>query len=434
MSSDQQSADALTGFRQFFALERDVLVLSVAMFGFALAFQTTRQYIAQYLSVLGAGAFVIGLYGSVGNVLQAIYPYPGGAFSDRIGSRYALTAFGVLSTIGFVIWLFAPAIGAFSLGGVMIPAWIWVFVGLVFVLAWKSLGLGATFAIVRQSVPPERLATGFASTETFRRSGFFLGLLIAAGLFALTADFLGGFRTILVLAVGLGIIVTIIQHVRYDASEDTIGKEFEGISQVIEDVRSMPAELRPLLVGDTLIRFANGMVYVFFVLVITQILEVGITLGGWRFGPAAFFGLLLALELGVALLTMVPTAKLASRVGLKPVVAGSFFVYAVFPVLLIHAPANPLVLGLLFAFSGLRFAGLPSHKALIVGPAEAETGGRVSGSYYLIRNTIVIPSAVVGGWLYGTDPTLAFSVATVIGLLGVSYFAVFGEEFRAYAS
>lgn len=434
MSSDQRSPDTFAGFRQFFALEPDVLVLSVATFGFALAFQTTRQYIAQYLSVLGAGAFVIGLYGTVGNILQAIYPYPGGAFSDRVGSRYALTAFGVLSTIGFAFWLFAPTIGTLSLGGVSIPAWIWVFVGLFFVLAWKSLGLGATFAIVRQSVPPERLATGFASTETFRRSGFFLGLLVISGVFALTADFLGGFQTILVLAVIVGAVATLIQHVRYNASEDTLGKEFAGVSQLVSDLRSLPSELRPLLIGDTLIRFANGMVYVFFVLVITQILNVGITVFGQRFGPAAFFGLLLALELGVALLTMAPTAKIAQRVGLKPVIAGSFFVYAIFPVLLINAPANALVLGILFAFSGLRFAGLPAHKALIVGPAEAETGGRISGSYYLLRNIIVIPSAVVGGWLYGMSPTLAFSVATVIGLVGVGYFAVFGEEFAAYAS
>lgn len=244
MSDQQQSPDTFTGFRQFFALEPDVLVLSVAMFGFALAFQTTRQYIAQYFYVLGAGASVVGLYGTVGNILQAIYPYPGGTLSDRIGSRYALTAFGVLSTIGFAFWVFAPVLGTLSIAGVTIPAWIWIFVGLFFVLAWKSLGLGATFAIVRQSVPPDRLATGFASTETFRRSGFFLGLLIAAGLFAVTTDFLGGFQTILVLAIIIGAAATLAQHFRYDASEDTIGKEFTGVSQVVGDLRSMPSTLR----------------------------------------------------------------------------------------------------------------------------------------------------------------------------------------------
>jgi MFS family permease len=428
------SFDIFDSFRQFFALERDVLVLSVAMFGFALAFQTTRQYIPEYLKVLGASSFVVGVYGTLGNLIQAIYPYPGGAFSDRIGTRLALTVFGVLSTIGFAIWLIAPSLGMFSFLGVTVPAWIWIFIGLFFVLAWKSLGLGATFALVRQSVPPERLATGFASTETFRRSGFFLGLLLATGVLAVTAQFAIGFRVILAFAVVIGMAATIAQHVRYDASEDTLGKELEGVEQIIGDLRSMPSELRPLLIGDTLVRFANGMVYVFFVLVITRFRSVGVTIFGWRFDPAAFFGLLLALELGVALVTMVPTAMIARRVGLKPVIAGSFLVYAVFPVLLINAPANALVLGLLFAFSGLRFAGLPAHKALIVGPAEAETGGRVTGSYYLLRNIVVIPSAAVGGWLYATSPTLAFTAASVVGLIGVGYFSVFGKEYAAYTS
>jgi len=141
---------------------------------------------------------------------------------------------------------------------------------------------------------------------------------------------------------------------------------------------------------------------------------------------------------------MAPSAAIAERVGLKPVVAAGFAVYAIFPILLISAPASATVLVVLFAFSGVRFAGLPAHKALIVGPAENDTGGRVTGSYYLLRNTIVIPSGAIGGALYGGvpnpaggqlfagSPTLAFAVATVIGLLGTGYFLVFGREFEAY--
>jgi len=130
--------------------------------------------------------------------------------------------------------------------------------------------------------------------------------------------------------------------------------------------------------------------------------------------------------------SMVPVARLADRVGLKPVVALGFAVYALFPVLLVNAPANPWVVGLLFAFSGLRFAGLPAHKALIVGPAEQNTGGRVTGAYYLVRNTVVIPSALVGGWLYDAySPELAFGLATVVGLVGTGLFLVFGTRFSA---
>jgi MFS family permease len=441
--------DLLDPFRQFFSLRRDVLVLSLAMFAFSLGFQMTNRYVPEYLSALGASAFVIGLFGTVGNVIGAVYPYPGGRLSDRIGSRVALTLFGLLSSLGFAVWLVAPTLGTVTVAGVVLEPWIWIFVGLFLAQAWKSFGLGATFAIVKQSVPPDRLARGFASTEVFRRSAFLIGPLIAAGVIQYFADFTVSFQYVLAVALLFAVVATALQHVLYDASEDTLGKEFEDIREVVDDLRTLPPELRPLLVSDTLVRFANGMVYVFFVIVITQFLEVGLDVGPLSLSPAAFFGVLLAIEMLIALVSMPPAARAAERVGLKPVVALGFLVYAVFPVLLISVPADtpltaPLVVAL-FAFSGLRFAGLPAHKALIVGPAERDTGGRVSGSYYLVRNAVVIPSAALGGLIYGgfavptTDiafagsPPLAFGLATAIGLVGVVYFALFGEEYAAYA-
>jgi len=337
-----------------------------------------------------------------------------------------------------------------TLGGITIQPWIWVFVGLILAQAWKSFGLGATYAIVKQSVSPDRLARGFASTETFRRSAFLLGPVLAAGLLALHPEFTVSFRYVVGVAVVFGAVGTAIQHFLYDASGDTFGDSFEGIAQIREDLRSLPPALRPLLIGDTLVRFANGMVYVFFIIVVTDFLEVGVTttlpvVGGVDLSPPAFFGVLLGIEMAIALLVMAPSAAMAERVGLKPVVATGFAVYAIFPILLISAPANATVLVVLFAISGIRFAGLPAHKALIVGPAKAGAGGRITGSYYLLRNLIVIPSAVIGGALYGgvPDPTgpgqlltgsplLAFGLATAVGIVGTGYFLVFGKEFEAY--
>ncbi|MBC9987640.1 MFS transporter [Haloferax sp. AS1] len=427
------AVDSFDSFRQFIGLERDVLVLSVAMFAFSLSFQMTGRYVPEYLRVLGAGATVVGLYGSVGNLIGALYPYPGGALSDRLGSRLSLTLFGTLSSAGFLFWFVAPQVPEVTLAGVSLEPWLWIFVGLFLTQAWKSFGLGATFAIVKQSVPPERLAMGFASTEIFRRIGFLLGPLIAAALLAATATFVEGFRYVLIVAAAFGIVATVAQHLLYDAGEDSLGRSFEGLAQLRDDLRSLPETLRPLLVADTLIRFANGMVYVFFVIVVTEFLEVGFTGFGVSLRPDAFFGVLLGVEMVVALLTKLPVSKLAERTGLKPVVALGFSVYAMFPVLLIFAPADQWVVVALFAFSGLRFAGLPAHKALIVGPAERNAGGRVTGAYYLVRNTIVIPSAALGGWLYARDPTLAFSVASLVGAVGVVYFALRGKEFAAYA-
>ncbi|MEF8799641.1 MAG: MFS transporter [Halolamina sp.] len=447
MAGDERRFDIFDAYRQFFSLEPDVLVLSVAMLAFSLGFQMTGRYIPEYLRVMGAGAGVIGLYGSVGNLIGAVYPYPGGALSDRIGSRVALTGFAVLTTLGFTLWWLAPVLGAVNVARFTVPVWGWVFLGLFLAQAWKSFGLGATFAIVKQSVPPDRLAMGFASTEIFRRVGFLLGPLFAAAILANAVGFLDGFRNVLVVGIAFAAIATVTQHYLYDASDDTIGDSFEGLAGIKRDLAAMPETLKPLLVADTLIRFANGMVYVFFVVVVTQYLSVGFDGFGISLSPAAFFGVLLGVEMVIAILTKAPVSKLAEYTGLKPVVGFGFVVYAVFPVMLINAPTEQWTLVGLFAFSGLRFAGLPAHKALIVGPAEQDTGGRVTGTYYLLRNTVVIPSAAVGGWLYGSDwtfalpagptvtagPALSFGLATAVGLVGVAYFALFGEEFEAYA-
>jgi MFS family permease len=441
MSREQVTVDAeetgpLDTFQQFFSLQRDVLVLSLAMFAFSLGFQMTNRFLSEYLVFLGATGVVVGIWGTFGNVIGAVYPYYGGVVSDRVGSRYALTVFGLLSAVGFGIWLAAAFINPIDLGVVTIEPWVWVFVGLLLAQCWKSFGIGGHYAIVKQATEPNRLARGFASTETFRRTAFLLAPLIVAVLVA--DEFMPGFLWVLVIGIVVAVLGTAIQHVMYEADADSVGKEFDGFGQIVDDLRALPEPLRPLLVADTFVRFANGMVYVFFILVITQMMEIGWTVtlpavGAVDLAPAAFFGVLTGIEMLVALLTMAPAAKLAERVGLKPVVGFGFFIYAAFPVMLIFAPESVPILIALFAFSGLRFAGLPAHKALIVGPAERGSCGRVTGSYYFVRGAIVIPSGLLGGllWEYAT-PETAFTIASVVGILGVVYFAVFGKEFEAY--
>ena len=59
-----------------------VLVLSLAMFAFSLGFQMTSRFLPEYMVALGASGFVVGLFGTVGNIISAVFPYPGGAISD----------------------------------------------------------------------------------------------------------------------------------------------------------------------------------------------------------------------------------------------------------------------------------------------------------------------------------------------------------------
>jgi hypothetical protein len=56
-----EAAGPLDAFRQFFALQRDVLVLSLAMFAFSLGFQMTNRFLPEYMVALGGVAYEVSL-------------------------------------------------------------------------------------------------------------------------------------------------------------------------------------------------------------------------------------------------------------------------------------------------------------------------------------------------------------------------------------
>ena len=80
---------------------------------------------------------------------------------------------------------------------------------------------------------------------------------------------------------------------------------------------------------------------------------------------------------------------------------------------------------------GSEFFGFDTvHSAGV--PKSSSGGGRATGTYYLLRNIVVIPSAALGGYLWEfVDPEVAFTVAA-IGVVGPGYFLLSGEEFEAY--
>jgi len=107
-------------------LERNLVVVSVAMLLLALGEQLWKRFLPKYLEALGAPIRAIGLFGTCENVVDGLYQYPGGWIADRYGRRHALLLFVALATIGYVVYWAAPS-------------WPFVFVGLVLALAWSSM-------------------------------------------------------------------------------------------------------------------------------------------------------------------------------------------------------------------------------------------------------------------------------------------------------
>ena len=83
---------------------------------------------------------------------------------------------------------------------------------------------------------------------------------------------------------------------------------------------------------------------------------------------------------------------------------------------------------LAFVVAGLREIGKPTRKALIVDLARETARGRAVGMYYLVQGLVVLPTSLIGGWLWTISPRLPFYIAFLAGVAGFLVYAVCKSE------
>jgi MFS family permease len=132
-----------------------------------------------------------------------------------------------------------------------------------------------------------------------------------------------------------------------------------------------------------------------------------------------------------AIVSYLPAARMADRVGRRPFVIATFVAFAAFPLAVVLAHDFTTLVGA-FIVGGLREVGEPARKAMIVDLVQPSLRARSIGLYYLVRSLTVAPAAFIGGLLWKVAPALPFWMAGVVGVLGVVLFAATVEE--RYAS
>jgi MFS family permease len=186
--------------------------------------------------------------------------------------------------------------------------------------------------------------------------------------------------------------------------------------------RSLPPALRRLLLSDILVRTCEALVDVFLVIYALDIVSV----------RAPEYGLLVSLQMITAIVCYLPAAKLADRIGRRPLVIATFVAFGLFPLAVVSAHSFAALAGA-FVLGGLREIGEPARKALIVDLARPDLRARAVGLYYLVRSLSIAPAAVVGGLLWRAEPALPFVAAGAFGLLGALVFALTVKESRYFA-
>jgi MFS family permease len=396
------SADRASRLADYFALNRNVAAASGTVFLMSLGENLWRKFLPKYLENLGAPIPAIGLFGTFEDFLDGVYQYPGGWLADRLGRRAALVLFIVIASAGYLTYWLAPT-------------WPWIFLGLLFAMAWSSMASPTLFSIIGDALPSRQRAMGFTVQSVLKRIPIVAaptlgGMLIAA--YGMRA----GVRLSLLAAIALASVTALCcAFISIGKIPDPARTRIGGIWQ------SLPSELRHLLLSDVFIRTCDAMVDVFLVLYTTNVIGI----------RAPQFGVLVAVQALTAMAAYIPAARLAGILGRKPFVIATFAFFALFPIAVILSTSF-LSLIAAFVVGGLREIGEPARKAMILDMVQPALRGRSVGLYYLIRSLAISPAAFIGGLLWNVSPAVPFVVAGVIGGIGTVVFAVTVEE--RYAS
>lgn len=378
--------------------------MSLAVFLLGAGEELWKSFLPKYLEALGATAAVIGLFGTARDFLDAVYQYPGGWITDRIGSRRALVLFAALAATGYLIYAFSPR-------------WPFIFAGLLFSMAWASMASPAMFAMIAERLPRERRAMGFTVQAILKRVPVMISPTIG-GLLIASFGLVRGVRVALIVTVVLALSAILTQRRLYNVP---IEATKPASINFFDQFKAMHRALKRLLISDIFIRTCEGMVNVFIVLYATNVIGVS----------SVQFGVLVGIQMAASVVSYIPAARLADRYGRKPFVVATFICFSIFP-LAVTLSRNFAGLVVAFLIGGLRELGEPARKAMIVDFADPTRRGRTVGLYYLTRSLSITPASVIGGLLWKISPGIPFFVACAIGLVGTFIFVLTIE--RRYAS
>lgn len=394
----------------FLGLKRSTVGMLAMVVLLGMGERMAERFLPIYILALGGGTMVIGLLQAMDNLLSALYSFPGGYLSDRLGIKRSLLIFNLLAMAGFLIVI-------------IIPAWQAVLAGAVLFISWSAISLPATMSLIHRVLPKNKRTMGVSMHSLVRRIPMALGPLVG-GVFISIWGEKNGVRLAFVAALLLAVIATVFQEkmIEDDRHRRSVGKNTAGSrpeKNPFKLYRLMSSSLKGLLISDILIRFCEQIPYAFVVVWCMKVIPEPVS--------AVQFGLLTTIEMATAVLIYIPVAYLADRSTKKPFVLMTFGFFTLFPLALYYSRSMKW---LIFAFilRGLKEFGEPTRKALIMDLAPENRKAAMFGLYYLIRDIFVSAAALGGAFLWEISPGVNFLTAFTFGIVGTLGFAIFGKD------
>ena len=400
----------ITRLTDFLALQRSTAGLLAMVVLVGMGERMAERFLPIYILALGGGVLAVGLLQAMDNFLSALYAFPGGYLSDRIGTKRSLLVFNLIAMAGFALVI-------------LIPAWQAVLIGAVLFISWSAISLPATMSLMYRVLPLNKRTMGVSVHSLTRRIPMALGPVIGGLFIGVWGERTGirlAFTTALIMAVAaLFLQQRMIEDDRSGkgSKTDTCGLTPE--KNPIKLFQLMNPSMKRLLVTDILIRFCEQIPYAFVIIWCMKTISEPVS--------ALQFGVLTTIEMAVAILVYIPVAYLADRSTKKPFVLMTFVFFTLFPLVLLYSRSLEWLI-LAFVLRGLKEFGEPTRKALIMDLAPEHCKAGMFGLYYLIRDMVVSLAALGGAFLWQISPEANLITAFGFGVMGTIGFAVFGSD------
>ena len=384
---------------EFLGLRSSIVAMLVMVILVGMGENLAERYLPIYLIALGGGALSVGFLNGMDNLLSALYSFPGGYLSDRLGYKRALLVFNLIAMAGYLIVI-------------LIPTWWAVFIGAMLFLSWSAISLPATMSLVAGILPESKRTMGVSMHSLVRRIPMAAGPVIGGAFIAWKGEVVG-VRYAFILALLFALVALVLQQIFVE--EQT--KSGRAEANPLKLFKFMSPGFRKLLLADILVRFSEQIPYAF--MAIWVIKNHGLS-------PVTF-GVLTTVEMITALLIYIPVAYFADRGSKKPFVAITFGFFTLFPLILLLSN-NIWMFVIAFVIRGLKEFGEPTRKSMIMDLAPEGQKAGMFGLYYLLRDVVVSLAAFSAGFLWNISPQANFLTAFGFGLAGTLFFILFGED------
>lgn len=405
---------ALRNIRDILGLKRNILVLCTTAILLNLAQNMYGPFLSPYFESVGAPTEILGAIFSVMAFANAIVMLTGGHLADIYG-RKRITVMGSAFMAIFILPLF------------WVGLWYVAVICLIMVNFGMNIYRPGAYALIVESLPPEKRATGFSSM------GFIAGL---GGILAPTiAGYLslgGDYYVIFLLASAVLFIMTLSRQLflietkhrqRQSKSVTTDSKEPLGFLEKLKLTWHAGTGTRAYLVYSVISSLAGSIIGPYYALFYLNVIGIDQLKFGW----------LVSAGLTSSLISQIPGGKLSDKVGRKPLMLLNL-VTGSLAILVITQTRDFLILLLIEIVSG-TIGGLSSGASYVL-PAELveeEYRGTALGvfnAFGRIAGAVgpLLGSLIVAHYSFASYPRLVFYASMLLSIPSIIIFAVFIKD------